>query len=824
MLSYLQSTRQEARTMGIALTVALVASLALSASALQAKPKQNADDEGWDQWKGLSNGFVGRRKVPPKAHLKASQRRLDSTQKRGKKTLKDAKKGNRLSMKAASINSLDALDQTVKAVWLNTQAEGLYGASIAELADTLGKPIGAVRKKAKKGQLVLRNDGQPLSWYFDKSSDTVLFPAATYDTFYSDTNATRLNLGGKKGNALPMKVVKGRGSNLSGLATPFMETLKFEEEPDHFFSVATIASAPEADYWYWNYLWGGFQEQFELPLDIPSPEASGQATIRITLRGGTNLYPGDEHMVAVELNGSPLELNPESDPIPWDGFEKRVLVLNVDQSSLNPSGANTLKLSSSSVAGPNAAQWLDQIEIDYARLPVAVDDTLWMHDVTAGTLRVDGFSANDIMVIESPSGKAKLRKNISITADFSGGWSVHFKAKAGADYLITERGAIKTSELPAPSALAAAPEDAPEPELALAPDYHSTLKNRRNKADYLIVAPQDFVDTATGLQAHRLKRFSNVRIVWLKDIYDEFSAGREDPLAISRFLTTVQTKWKQVPSFITLIGKGTLDHKDRMGYADSFLPVVLTGSPWTATASDDKLLSVGDDSRFAVGRLPITNDDEGVAYLAKLVAHEYATPGPERFESVVIADKNDPRAGDFHANSDALAERLVYDLGFSQATKLYHPDDPVNDYLVLSSTWETGYVTYDGHGSVTRMGSGSTSLFTRAEAMLLENNIYPIFTALTCAVGDDTYPGHRSLAGALVLNASGGAVASLAPTGLSLDADAQQLGGAFVDSLYAGNNTLGDAVRQAKIQTRPFISGFMPEIYSVVGEPAVYAR
>jgi len=805
--------------MGMALTITLAVGLALSATTLQAKPKHDADDEGWDQWKGLSKGFVGRRKVPPKAHLKASQRRLDSTQKRGKKSRKNAKKGNRLNVKAASINSLDALNQPVKAVWLNTQAEGLYGTSITELAATLGKPADTVRKNAKKGQLVLRNDGQPLSWYFDKPSDTVLFPAATYDTFYSNTNATRLNLGSKKarrtGKALPMKVVKNKGSNLSGTATAFMETLKFEEEPDYLYSVWSTASDPEADYWFWNYLRGGDQEEINIPLNIPSPASVGSAQIRITLRGSTSLYSGDEHQVTAQLNSS----RPAS--IAWDNFEERVLVLDIDQSSLDPSGANTLKLSSSAIAGPSAIQFLDQIEIDYIRLPVAVDGTLWMHDVAAGLQRVSGFNSDDIMVVESPSGKARLRKDIYITADLSGGWAVNFKAKAGADYLISERGAIKTSEQPEITALAAASEDAPEPELALIPNYRSTLKNPRNKADYLIISPQDFVDTATGLQAHRLKRFSNVRIVWLRDIYDEFSAGRADPLAIGRFMETVQTNWKQVPSYITLIGRGSIDHKDRMGYADSFLPVIMTGTPWTAVASDDKLLSVGDDSRFAVGRLPITSDEEGVAYLAKLMAYENATPGPERLESVVIADEYDPKAGDFHANSDDLAERLVYELGFSQATKLYYPDDPVNEYLVLSSTWETGYVTYDGHGSVSRIGK---NLLRRDEAKLLENKIYPIFAALTCAVGNDTFPGADSLAGSLVLNPGGGAIVAMAPTGLSLDADAQILGNAFVDGLYLGSLTIGEAVREAKIQARGAISDFMPDIYSVIGEPALYAR
>ena len=75
----------------------------------------------------------------------------------------------------------------------------------------------------------------------------------------------------------------------------------------------------------------------------------------------------------------------------------------------------------------------------------------------------------------------------------------------------------------------------------------------------------------------------------------------------------------------------------------------------------------------------------------------------------------------------------------------------------------------------------------------------------------------------LVLNPAGGAMSALAPTGLSLDDDAQVLGNAFVDSLFNGS-TIGNAIMSTKRQTQGEISDFMPRIYSVVGEPVVYAR
>lgn len=836
MVPYFKTVRVTAFFAG----AALVTLLLLSAPMAEAKQKAEKDDS-WGDWKGLSSGFVGRRKEPPMADLSASERRLI---KREAKALRRAKKAEKRG-KLRNQRQSDSVEGTVNAVWLNTQGEGFYGASIADLSAILGKPSHSVRGKAVKGELVLRNAGQPRSWYFDESKDMILFAANTYDTFYSDTNATRLNLAGKKAikkkQALPMEVVTGYSESnatrfnlagkkainkiqalpveavtgvptpVTGQPTPFRETLKFEEEPDFSFSVWATAAEPDADYWYWDYLWGGFQPQLDIPLNIPSPAYSGLAQLRVKLLGSTNLYAGDEHQVAAEINGVPLG------SITWDGLQGRELLAEFDQSYLDPAGNNVLKLSSSSIAGPHAIQLLDQIEIDYDRQPVAVGDSLWMRNLAAGTQMVSGFTSGEIFVIESPSGQARIRKDISIVPDSSGGWSVVFDGTAE-EYLLVSQAAIKMVDSGSPdeSAVVAS-------ELTLAADYASSLTKRENSVDYLIIAPHDLTATAEALQIYRRGRFANAKIVWLKDIYDEFSFGRVDPSAIGKFMTWASKKWNQAPSHVVLLGKGTLDQKDRMGYGDSLMPVLLSSTPWTATASDDKLLAVGEQGRFAVGRLPITSDEEGLTYIDKLIAYESSVPGVERFDAVVVADNPDD-AGDFHTNSDLLAENLVNNLGFNQVAELYHPRDMVRDQLIDPTTWEVGYVTYDGHGSITQFGTGSESFLTVTDAEALSNSSRPIFTALSCAVGDDSYPGYRSLASALVLNPVGGAIASMAPTGLSLDADAQLLGGAFVDNLFAGANTIGDAVRGAKLQTQSEMSAFMPDIYSVIGDPAVYAR
>ncbi|MCI5141703.1 MAG: hypothetical protein D3909_08240, partial [Candidatus Electrothrix sp. ATG1] len=198
------------------------------------------------------------------------------------------------------------------------------------------------------------------------------------------------------------------------------------------------------------------------------------------------------------------------------------------------------------------------------------------------------------------------------------------------------------------------------------------------------------------------------------------------------------------------------------------------------------------------------------------------TAGNASEQAVLFADDPD-KAGDFHDNSDLLADRLRDGSGFSAVTKLYHPHDGVRDSMTLSDTWKTGYVNYYGHGSATQLGNYREQYVTSEDATALSNTVFPVFTALSCSVGNFVLPGTRSLSGSLVLNPTGGAIASLAPSGLSIDNEAHLLGLAFTDNLFGNQSSVGEAVRLAKIENGERLSPFMQRMYSVIGDPAAEA-
>jgi hypothetical protein len=860
----------------LATSVGLAGVLLLAASATVAKPSDTDEDAGWCHWEGLAPSLAGRRRVAPKQDQPVWERRLDTTELRHTKArralnalrhaevtgnskakvkdkIKDKKAKNKGSkrqertsdswvfddaqtgevtfstatlMDASLLEPVLTPTQPVNAAWMRTGTAGLYAVSIADLALGMGQTERKIRNKAKRGALSLTTAphatattaNQARAWYFDMANDQLLFAAEAYETFHTDENAHRLYF--SKAKALPMTVANGAPTPATGLPTPFRDTLVFERELGCDtcikYDTSTLAQEPDADYWFWDYLWAGFRDDIQVALQIPDPASNGTAQLRVRLRGWTDLDPGNDHSVSAELNGNPLWVT-----VTWDGLAEAVLVADVDQALLQD-GNNTLTLRSEYVGDFNTGQYLDDVELDYDRQPVAyrVDDdlpadavlpredegVLWLHDVAAGVQTVAAFDDDTVLVIQDPAGSAVLRQDARVESDADGGWQVVFAVEAASDFLVLERAAI------------AAPSIAPD--YPLSPNLHS----KANQADYLVLYAPEFQGTAEALAGYRALDYDIVKTVNLEEIYERYSAGREDPAAITKFMQRVR-QWSVVPVLVTVIGKGTLDHKDRTGYGDSFFPVRLTDNPWALAPSDDRLLGGGADAPFAIGRLSITSDDEGLLYVQKLADYEASGPAGER--NAVAAADNPDEGGDFHFSSGVLAERLVSEFGFSGVTKLYHPADEVSTSLADPSTWETEYVSYSGHGSAFQLGNGSEDFMLATTAQALTNTALPILTTLTCASGNDAIPGIRSIAGELVFNPNGhGVIAAIVSTGASLDAEAQTLGNALVGHLFDDTEpaTVGGALQAAKADTSGSIQAFMPRIYTVLGEPGVRAR
>lgn len=738
----------------------------------------NSHELVWDSWQPLAGGYMARRRVPARLELPVEARRAPATQSRAQ-----ADTFNKVSSELS--------------LWLYTGVPGMYSVGLDEVAAETGISAKALQAAAKSRRLGLTNAGRDVPYYYDSTYQRLLFAGEAYTTFYTDENAYRL-VTSQKPHPRLISATNVRPTELPpGQHQPFREVLQFVEETDLMYFTWLYPGDPDARYWFWDYLYGSFRPQIQIPLHVPNPAAAGTARLRVKLHGFTNLYPGDEHRVYAALNGVPV-----GSELVWDGLAPAELVAEFNPSLLHADGENTLTLHSGyDAAHPNPGQVLESVAVEYDRLPVATDGQLWLRDATQGFQEVTGFSSPDILVVESPVQNAVLRSDAYIHPSDDGTWAVTFKARSGKDYLIAE----------APAFLGAAFDARPQ----------TNLNASRQGADVLIIAPREFAGTAQDLAELRRAGHDEAAVVWLDDIYKSFSAGRVDPYAIGQFMDWVRTEWSRVPAAVTLIGKGSLDRKDCMGYGDNFLPVLMTSNPWALAASDSRLLGIdGGVAPMAVGRIAITNDGEGRAYVNKLRAHASRDNTQAAERAVVVADNPDS-GGAFHKDGDLLAIRLQ-DLGVWWVETLYHPTDPVRATLIQSAAWETGLVSFSGHGSVAQLGTNSEKFLKANDASALRNGSCPVFLALTCAAGDDSLPGVRSLSSTLVLNPQGGAIASLAASGLSFNSDAHVLAHAFIQHLYGSHINVGEALVGAKQDTTGKIAVFMAPLYSIIGDPSVY--
>ena len=759
-----------------------LAALAYPLGAAASRAAAGIDDTAvWSEWRGLAPGFGARKRLlpPPDPEAVAEQR---------------AERKALAGAAAAGGSKGDAL-------WLRTRGLALEKVPLSALA-ALAKGNGSLSIKS----LALTAGGQAVPWRYDAGADSIYFVATANDNLYTAENAYRALISSQLARPMAVRSGTGPAPGSGSEVVPAHVVL----QKDLFAKPDILRHDIEADYWFWGFLFGGTSSaSMSVPLELPAlvPTAAG-ATLRIVLQGMTDVRPGNDHHVDASFGGSILG------SVEWDGPKPAALTVTLSAAQLEAvrSAGTPLVLRS---ANASTVQWLDRVEVDYQRALAAVDGAVAVQALPAGVHTITGFASSAIRVIESPgNASATWREDVTVGPDGVGGWQVTLQAPVTADYLLVD--------------------DARAPSPRVEVDQPSSLHDTRNAADYLIVAPRSLQQTAQALADLRAQRFAAVRIASLDDVYDEWSGGRVDPHALAGFLAYAATSWRQAPTHVVLLGLGTLDHKDRLGYGDSRIPVLMAATPWGLVNSDQRFAQVGGQPFYSLGRVPVATETAGLAYVDKLRAFEATAPAPQ-LQALLVADDPDD-GGDFHANTTALRAELGSD--GAAVRSLYHctsaadlgdPSKPCADVrreLTKSASWEVDLVNYEGHGALQQLGTTS-ELFLAADGTFFPDDVaqltnarLPVFSALTCSVGGDAFPGLRSLAGKLVLRNGGGAIAALSTPGLSLDDDAHRIGMRALDAL-ARHATLGEALRDALRDTSGEVQPFMSQIYQVTGDPAV---
>src|SRR6185436_11622202 len=207
---------------------------------------------------------------------------------------------------------------------------------------------------------------------------------------------------------------------------------------------------------------------------------------------------------------------------------------------------------------------------------------------------------------------------------------VSFRAEGGRRYLAVAPQAVRSVSV----------------RLAGAPILRAALR-----ADYLVVAPREFLAAADPLLQQRRSQGLESMSAAIEDVYDEFGYGEAHPEAVKAFLEYAYHSWARAPRYVLLLGDATYDFKNNLGLAAvNRVPPLIVRDTYLWTVSDPEYAFVNGDDLLpdvALGRLPAASVAEAERLVRKVVDWENA--GFDLTGRAVLIADNADAAGDFES-------------------------------------------------------------------------------------------------------------------------------------------------------------------------------
>ncbi|CAN5410026.1 type IX secretion system sortase PorU [soil metagenome] len=317
-----------------------------------------------------------------------------------------------------------------------------------------------------------------------------------------------------------------------------------------------------------------------------------------------------------------------------------------------------------------------------------------------------------------------------------------------------------------------------------------------NGSSFIIFSPKEFLNSANRLKNYRQSAMNNslnTVVVDVDKVYNEFSAGIADPVAMRNFIKYAYTNWTEKPVYVLFFGDGSYDYKNIYSLSvKNFMPPIEHSSDQMSDlesyCSDDFFVDINENNDFPTpvvpdfssGRLCVNSDAEGNIAVDKIISYENpATFDKWRDKLLFVADDGwtteatHGEEGDLHtAQSEQLAE--LHTPPYFEKEKIYIVTYPaiytpqgrrkpqVNIDIVNS--WNEGrlVINYVGHGSTDLWAH--EHIFERQVSIPLLHNKdkYPFVTIASCDLARWDDPFSTSAAEELVNIKDKGAVGIIA--------------------------------------------------------------
>ncbi|MEZ4792616.1 MAG: type IX secretion system sortase PorU [Gelidibacter sp.] len=370
--------------------------------------------------------------------------------------------------------------------------------------------------------------------------------------------------------------------------------------------------------------------------------------------------------------------------------------------------------------------------------------------------------------------------------------------------------------------------------------------------DYIIVASNNYVSQAERLaQINRNQYGLNVKVVTLKEIYNEFSSGQQDIGAIRNFIKYVYFNASSEDNrlkYVCLFGDASYDYKDRISNNTNIVPSWYSYDSFSLTSSyiSDDFYGCMDENEgdmnitsykldIAVGRILADTPQRAKDLVDKIESYyNAASYGSWRNNFLVISDDVD-LAGEqqLQSTTDFIANDVSAQKPFINAIKIhsdsYQQEATASGFRypkvnkAIKDAIEVGalVVNYFGHGG--EDGLAHEFIFDKNDAEDIRNTCkYNCFVTVTCEFTKFDNP-QRPTAGELIYwNKQGGSISLITTTreifltvGVLFNTVLEKYLFAFGSDEYP---SMAEALRLAK--NDPLISTQKQVVFSI-GDPAM---
>ncbi len=329
------------------------------------------------------------------------------------------------------------------------------------------------------------------------------------------------------------------------------------------------------------------------------------------------------------------------------------------------------------------------------------------------------------------------------------------------------------------------------------PTYIGTVENQNlhahNADDLIIVTHKNFMSQAEELATYRIQKGMSAKVVLLDQIYNEFSSGSQDPVAIKDYMKMLydkSTSSADAPRNLLLMGDASFDYKNRVYETGNtnYVPTAETEHIVRINSfnTDDFFAFLDDDENpldnepkgldIGVGRIPCNSVEQASRMISKIKHYESPSSfGNWKLKNVYLADNADPSGSAHMQDAERISDSVFTVNPLPNTLKAYGDAYPlvssgggsripafnqqINQYVNQGAL----IINYNGHGGYKGLGQEGFLTLNDINSWRNPNNL-PIFITATCDFSKFDFPDLESAGEKVLINNNSGGIALVTTT------------------------------------------------------------